>query len=426
MRSFRWLVLCFLVLSLTGCGETAGEAVGSHRHVARTSGSAVALSYDERVAVVTNFSAGIVTVLSLKPERGLEKMVTRTTVLSVGQGSEPCSVVIGANDNTAYVLLRRDQQVIRIDNLRGEPKVFETRRTVGAEPTSLAITPTGKFLFVANFGEGTISKIRTDSFEDDEPIDLNERLVDKGLLGAGLKSRAGLAHPRALVVSDNGDQSDADETLYATEFFSQPVPGAGRDVGDVDSNRQGVVYSTRLTGQAGPTLDISAVRDTGFKDSNGDTTSCFPNQLQAAAIDNDRLYVTATCTSPRGPLDKQKDKTTQQDTSANYQTLHHPAVFVIDTHLNEEVPDEGRILTRVLRDLYEKDGDGNELARMPLTPNDIAFRAGPSGMHEAYVLALGQTRCFGSTMTIRECCRASGRSTAASSARCPNTATATA
>lgn len=390
MSGIRWLIHCFAVLSLAGCGETPMDAVGSHHHVARTSGGAVALSFDERIAVVTNYSAGVVTILSLKPERGLDDIVARTTVLSVGPGSEPCAAVIGADDDTAYVVLKGTQQVIRIDNLRAGPTVFGTRRTVGAEPTSIAISPTGNFLFVANFGEGTISKIQTKAFEDGTPIDLNQRLIDKNLLGEGLKSRPGLAHPRALVISDNGDQNDADEVLYATEFFSQAAPGTQRDVGDVDGNRMGLVYSTKLTGQEGATIEISAVRDTGFMDGDDAPTSCFPNQLYAAAIDRGRLYVTAMCTSPRGPLDS---KPTQKDTTANYKTLLHPAVFAVDLQKNEEVPEEGRLLTQVLRGLYDADGDTANL-RMPLIPNDIAFRKGNNGMREAYVLALGADAVF--------------------------------
>jgi len=393
MRGLRWIVLCFALLSLAGCGEPQTDTVGSHHHVARTSGGAVALSFDERIAVVTNYSAGVVTVLSLKPERGLDDMVARTTILSVGPGSEPCAAVIGADDDTAYVVLRGAQQVIRIDNLRAGPTVFGTRRTVGAEPTSIAISPTGSLLFVANFGEGTISKIQTEAFEDGTAIDLNQRLIDKNLLGDGLKTRPGLAHPRALVISDNGDQNDADEVLYATEFFSQPAPGTQRNVGDVDGNREGLVYSTELTGQEGPTIEISAVRETGFMDGNDEPTSCFPNQLYAAAIDRGRLYVTAMCTSPRGPLDKQVDKATQLETTANYKTLLHPAVFAIDLQKSEEVPEEGRLLTQVLQGLYDADGDTANI-RMPLIPNDIAFRKGQNGMREAYVLALGADAVF--------------------------------
>ena len=389
MRGFCRLALCFGMASLiTGCGDTTADAVGSRHHVARTNGSAVALSYDERIAVVTNRSAGIVTVLSLKPERGLKHLVASTTVLPVGADSEPWAAVIGADDDTAYVVLRKTQQLIRIDHLRHSPTVASDKVRVGAEPTSIAISPTGKVVFVANWGEGTISKIDTEPFTYRTFVDLNQSLVDKQLLGDGLKSRQGLAHPRALTISDNGDQDDADEMLYATEFFSQPLPGAHREIGEVDGNREGLVYAVHIDGgQVEAAIEISPVADTGFADSKGAPTSCFPNQLYATAIDNGRLYVTAMCTSPGGPLDKDGDN------PANFKTLFHPAVFSIDLKTREEIASEGRLLTQVLQAHYDADGDTAD-PRMPLIPNDIAFRPGKNGQREAYVLALGADAVF--------------------------------
>jgi hypothetical protein len=389
MRGFGSLLLCFgLSSSVAGCGAVDKDAVGSHHHVGRTNGGAVALSYDERVAVVTNRSAGIVTVLSLKPERGLKHLVARTTVIAVGADSEPWAAVVGADDDTAYVVLRKAQKVIRIDDLRSNPVVAADSVSVGSEPMGMAISPTGKILFVANWGEGTISKIDTDKFEYRASTDLNQSLLDKHLLGEGLTSRPGLAHPRALTISDNGDQNDEDEMLYATEFFSQPMEKRLRDIGDVDNNREGLVYSVSLDGgQPGPTMEISPVADTGFPDSKGMPTSCFPNQLYAAAVDNDRLYVTAMCTSPRGPLDKDGDNTD------NFKTLLHPAVFAIDTKTKEELPEQGRLLTKVLQGFYEADAEIADV-RMPLIPNDIRFRTGKNGVREAYVLALGADAVF--------------------------------
>jgi hypothetical protein len=296
--------------------------------------------------------------------------------------------VIGADDDTAFVVLRKAQQVIRIDHLRHDPTVAKESVHVGSEPTSIAISPTGKLLFVANWGDGTVSKVDTEPFVFRTNIDLNQSLVDKRLLGDDLQARQGLAHPRALAISDNGDANDTDETLYATEFFSQPIPKAGRDIGEVDANRQGLVYPVDLgSGQRGPAMELSPVADTGFADSKGARTSCFPNQLSAAAVDNSRLYVTAMCTSPRGPLDKDGDNT------ANFKTLFHPAVFVIDTQKHEEIPEEGHLLTQSLQELYQADGDLVD-ARMPLLPNEIAFGSGKNGQHEAYVLALGADAVF--------------------------------
>lgn len=391
MRGLRSLLLCFGVLSsITGCGDVKPgvDAVGSHHHVARTNGGAVALSYDERVAVAINRSAGIVTVLSLKPERGLKHLVAHTAVLPVGADSEPWAAVIGADDDTAYVILRKAEQVIRIDHLRHTPTVAKDSIRVGSEPTSIALSPTGELLFVANWGEGTVSKIDTEPFVFRTVIDLNQSLVDLHLLGDELQARPGLAHPRALAISDNGDADDADETLYATEFFSQPIPKAGRTIDDVDANRQGLVYRVDLaSGQRGPAMELSPVVDTGFADSKGAPTSCFPNQLSAAALDNGRLYVTAMCTSPKGPLDKDGDN------NANFKTLFHPAVFAIDTKTHEELAEEGHLLTQFLQGRYQSDGEVAD-ARMPLLPNDLAFRPGENGLREGYVLALGADAVF--------------------------------
>jgi DNA-binding beta-propeller fold protein YncE len=400
MRGFRWLVLCFALLSvLTGCGEAAKEAVGSHNHVARTNGGAVVLSYDERIAVVTNRNEGFVTVFSLKPERGANGLVVNTTVLDVGADSEPWSAVIGADDDTAFVILRKTQKLIRVDHLRSGPTVYSQSIDVGSEPMGIAISPTGKLVFVANWGEGTISTVFTSSFQPGASLELNDSLRATGSVGE-ISSRPALAHPRALAITDDGDQDDDDETLYATEFFSQSTPSAKNDSASVDNNRQGYVYPVSVgLGQLGRAIPLSPVSATGFADSDGNMTSCFPNQLFAAAAEGDRLYVTSLCTSPRGPLDK------QGDSNANFKTLLHPAVFAIDTSFdsvsetraNLELPEEGRLLTQVLQGLYDADaaaGAATTHPRMPLIPNDIAFGKPSKAGVSAYVLAQGADALF--------------------------------
>jgi hypothetical protein len=104
------------------------------------------------------------------------------------------------------------------------------------------------------------------------------------------------------------------------------------------------------------------------------------------------------CTSPRGPLDKVGDN------PANFKTLFHPAVFVVDTsvdpasneRVNQEVPSEGRLLTQVLQSAYEDDAAAGSPSpkRMPLTPNDIAFAAPSKHGSSAFVLALGADTLF--------------------------------
>jgi hypothetical protein len=388
MRNLLWVGL-FLALALLGCSDHHGAVAAPRTHVARTGGSAVALSADERVAVVCNRSAGVVSVVALNPENGASSaIVTGKVEFDTGAGSEPWAAVVGLDDDTAYVVFRSSQRVGKLVSIHEKP-TFEASVSVGSEPSAIAISPSGDKLFVANWSEGTISVITTRDFVQQVKIDLNPVLVATGVLGA-VEPRLALAHPRALAVTDSGDENDSDETLYATEFFSQTL-GDVAELGDltqVDRNRQGFVYSISLkTGQPGEAISIAPVFDTGFKDGEGHVTGCFPNQLSAAAVDHGKLFVTSMCTSPRGPL----GSSTSADSAlanANYKTMLHPAVFVIDTSTNQELPPKGRLLTQVL-DSYYQAGEVDADDLMPLSPSDIAFTGASAAGSSAYLSALG-------------------------------------
>src|SRR6185295_12505953 len=102
-------------------------------------------------------------------------------------------------------------------------------------------------LYVANWGEGTVTVIDSGSMATKRTIDLNATLAASGMLGDDVAGRPGLAHPRALVVTNNGDSYDDDERLYVTEFFSQARTDAlPEDDSRFDVGRQGVVYSVDL------------------------------------------------------------------------------------------------------------------------------------------------------------------------------------
>jgi hypothetical protein len=84
---------------------------------------------------------------------------------------------------------------------------------------------------------------------------------------------------------------------------------------------------------------------------------------------------------------------------ANFKTLVQPTVFAIDVASHEELPERTWPLTRVLNEQYAADGeyapDGSgSNVRMPLIPNDIAFRASRDGQSSAYVVALGADALF--------------------------------
>lgn len=390
MSILRWLLLFFLLAAATGCGEGEAGGAPTFGRVARTNGSAVALSRDERIAVALNRSAGIATIFSLNPELGSADMITGSKVLDLGEGSEPWAAVIGGDDDTAFVVLRGANAVLRIRSLRTNPTPDERPVAVEAEPTAIVISPSGTRLFVANWGQGTVSMLSAHKMAVEETIDLNSVLAASQALG-NASPRVGLAHPRALAITDDGDDDDGDETVFATEFFSQPQLDAPRGIDFVDRSRQGFVYPISIEPMlAQPPIPIDPIFETGFVDSDGGMTACFPNQLYAAAVDGSRLHVAAMCTSPRGPLGPVE--VNGGVNTANFKTLLHPTIFVIDAKERVQMPEHARVLTRVLSELHEADRAAGVQGgvRMPLIPNDLVFDAG----HTAYVSALGADAVF--------------------------------
>jgi YVTN family beta-propeller protein len=356
-----------------------------------TNGSAVVVTANDQYAVATNRTAGRVTVFRL--DLGGAYPATKLVDLDVGKTSEPWAAVIGNDDDTAYVILRKDQLVVRIRDLHKSPYVDKQMARTGAEPTGIAISPTGKLLYVANWAEGTVSVIDSATMAPVRTIDLNPSLANTGYLGA-VAPRPALAHPRALVVTNNGNADDADEKLYVTEFFSQArIDALPEDDSRFDVGRQGVVYALDTASyQCGVPITIAPIADTGFVDSKGGTTGCFPNQLYATTLNNGRLYVTSICQSPRGPVGPDAAAVAPGVATSNFKTQVHGAVFVIDTQTDKELPAQGLLLPREFTKLYDKlalkDDDSR---RIPLIPNDIMFATGTSF---AYVTAYGSDAVF--------------------------------
>jgi len=323
--------------------------------------------------------------------------------------------VIGPDDNTAFVVLRGQQAVIRVSGLHEDPTVDPTRAKVGSEPTAIAITPNGKYLFVANWGEGTLTYFVTSRFTDSPTpfeINLSRALAERRgegdhaprVLGDAVLwptngnpvYQPALAHPRALSVTDDGDDDDDDESVYATEFFAQPRLGADGFGSDPDTSREGIVYGVPITTfEAEPLPGISPV-ETGFLDARAEQTSCFPNQLYAADWVHDRLFVTGMCASPRGPLGPGPKDEAGTASPANFKTLMHSALFVVDTRAGEEFSHRSLLFTRELERLYGEDETAGMIAerRMPLIPNDLIVESDGGGGFTAYVSAFGADALF--------------------------------
>ncbi len=342
-----------------------------------TNGSAIVMTADDAIAVAANRQAGTISVFSVTS--GATPSLTRTAELPVA-GLEPWSVVIGNDDNTAFVVLRESGQVARIRNLRTTPTLDLTRAATGSEPTGIAISPNGRSLYVANWGEGTVTVIDAILLTVTRTIDLNDDLVGTGDLGT-VTSRPALAHPRALVVTNDGDTDDADETVWVTEYFGQHrTSGLPADDSAFDLAKEGIVYRFGAAdGSALAPVRIAPVADTGFVDSNAAVTGCFPNQLQTATLANGRLYVAGVCASPRGPTGPILDAATNLPVAeargtANFKTEVHTTLFVVDTAMAVEVPAQRVLLPRAFQSRYEAMSVADDSTRrIPLMATDFAF-----------------------------------------------------
>ena len=257
-------------------------------------------------------------------------------------GGNPSGVALAPDSQTAYVANRADGTVVRVTGIdTGTPAIGGTAQ-VGAEPTGLALSPTGKQLFVAEYAESRVSVIDTATMAVTRSF-----AVDR---------------PRALLVTNNGDASDADETLVVAEYFGAPV--AGKE--SMDDGRVGHVRLFALADLA-QTRDIAlAPIDAGFPKggvAGNPTVHASANQLTSIAIAAGRLYVTTIAASPEGP--------TRFDNNV------FPVVYVADLATATEVTDASGT-TNLARKIYDAIP-----APSPASPrfipgelSDLAFVAG--------------------------------------------------
>ena len=70
-------------------------------------------------------------------------------------------MVIGNDGDTAYVICRQGQRVLRINHLHTAPTIATAVAATGSEPTGIAISPSGLQIYVANWAEGNVSVVST-------------------------------------------------------------------------------------------------------------------------------------------------------------------------------------------------------------------------------------------------------------------------
>ena len=244
--------------------------------------SSIAISDDDRVVVMSNPDDGSVSIFSTVDD-------TRTARVTTGR--EPFAVVIHPDNQTAFVANRGDATVVEIDGIGTPGAHVAASVDVGSEPTGLALSPTGAKLFVAEWAEGRVSVIDTATMTVIASID-------------------GLRNPRAVAVTNNGDDSDDDETLVVTEFFGAPNPDvsgcASGSAETCDTGRIGRVLRYAVSDLSAQDPIVFAPFDSGFAPPGVEAGSAAlmtsPNQLYAAAVQGQKVYVTSVSASPAAPV----------------------------------------------------------------------------------------------------------------------------
>ena len=308
---------CALAAALalgTGCSDdTQVEPDGGGQPVkvlSRASrSSTIALSDDGSLVAMVNPDDGSLSVFTTADNARVAKVAT---------GGSPSSVVIAADNKTAFVANRADGTVVRITGIDGGTPAIDATVQVGAEPTGLALSPTGAKLFVAEFAESRVSIIDTAALE--------------------VASSFSFDRPRALAVTNNLDESDDDETLIVAEYFGRPVAGAETK----DDGRTGYIRLVSL-GDLNNTkaVTLAAGFDSGFAKggvATNPTVKTSPNQLGALNLAGGRLYVTSVSASPEGP--------TRFDNNV------FPVVYVADLASAAEVRDGGGTVN-IARKIYD-------------------------------------------------------------------------
>lgn len=258
--------LLLLALLLAGCPSQEKPPPANVPVLKRPSkAGTIAITGDDRRVLVVNPENDSLSVIDTASD---------AEVAEVPVGDEPSAVVIAPDDKVAYVALKAEARVVRVVGIDGSSPAVSGSVAVGSEPVGLALSPRGDRLAVAEWAEGRVA------------------LIDTKTLSV-VASKA-VPNPRGLAVSNNGDQSDADEKVAVTEFYGRPGPGPEAS----DTGRTGAVRILKLgdlSEVATVLFEPTATGDAGFP---AQTTS--PNQLYSVAVAGNKFFATAIGASPDG------------------------------------------------------------------------------------------------------------------------------
>jgi cytochrome c peroxidase len=201
----------------------------------------------------------------------------------VSTGDEPSAVVLHPDLQSAFVANRAAATVVRIDGIDGGAPRVSAPVPVGSEPTGLALSPGGTYLYVAEHAEGRVSVFATKTMKLVAVVDAPE-------------------HPFALAVTNDGDDDEGDELLVVPEFFGEAA-GGGEATNDGRKGRVRLYGALDLKPRSA--IELAPI-DSGFAPDGAPagTPSVLtsPNQLSSAVVQNGKVYLTSVSASPAAPV----------------------------------------------------------------------------------------------------------------------------
>ena len=314
-------------------GHAAGRAYSATDGLKPSYSSPIALSSDNQFVWAVNPDLNNVTVI---------RTDTQSVVAKITVGKDPRSVALSPDGRYAYVANAADGtlSVIKVTGL--DPNHFSAsldlnagrwgNLVTGAEPRSVVVSPDGKRVFVANSSQDTITTIDTKD---------NSIVGSFDLRGSACNSPNHERHfqPGALAVTEDS------RYLLVTRFLSFTAPGGvQRD----DKGKEGIVcrlnidtWSSTATAVSNPVVVHMATQNSGLLDQDGNVTYAFPNQLQSIVLHGHTAYLPNIAASPSGPLYYQTD--TQAFVNAIGDVEGSPSdQGDINLHLGGRVPEPGK------------------------------------------------------------------------------------
>jgi YVTN family beta-propeller protein len=290
-------------------GDGFGDACDLLATPARSTN--IALTRDDRFLVVANRETDSLTVFQVRDAQGNDDF---EKLAEVAVGREPRFLALNPNDSEVYVS-NAVSGTISVVALNGDAAFNVVAEiAVSTEPRGCAVTPNGARLYVANHTDNSVSVINTQT----------RQVI--GAVNVG-------GNPTAIAITNDGDTDDTDETVFVTDFYAELIPGGPGEA--FDRGKQGVVRSFNV-GDPGSTLvktTLAPLANAGF---NGDRSSfcqqinaqaanntfcpntaitdatndaldnvpqgAYPNQLGAALIRGNRLYIPNIAAAPEPPL----------------------------------------------------------------------------------------------------------------------------